>query len=114
MIEDIREARKEDSIELFVVKGNDVQLILDKSEKTSKGGIIFDIGTGREKEGIERGVIAQMGASAFEHLEPEERYKVGDKVVITRYAGKYLGIDADELTRVKVCDTDIHALVLDS
>ena len=63
----------------------------------------------RDAEEREEAIIEMVGESAFDDLK--EPPKVGDKVVIARYAGKTLGKYADDLERRIIADTAILVVV---
>jgi len=60
-----------------------------KEEKRSEGGIILAKEEKVYEEDSEIGIVRQIGATAYKDLgEGEPWIKVGDRVMIARYAGK--------------------------
>lgn len=113
MIEDIRNRHRVTKKCRYVVKGDDVLLTVDKREKTTASGLVYQLDASREANANEEATIIQKGALAFKYLPEEERYKVGDRVAITRYSGKVLGVSPEGLDYVCIIDTGIHAEIVD-
>jgi len=65
----------------------------------------------RETMAREEAVIEQLGSQAFIDYPEHERPKVGDRVVIARYAGKTLGKYADDKERRVIQDSGILAVI---
>ncbi|MGI6050719.1 MAG: co-chaperone GroES [Acetivibrionales bacterium] len=74
-----------------------------EAEETTKSGIVLP-GTAKEKPQVAEVVAVGPGTS-----EVSMEVKVGDKVLIGRYAGTEVKLDGEEFTIVK--QTDILAIV---
>ncbi|NLM72958.1 MAG: co-chaperone GroES [Clostridiaceae bacterium] len=74
-----------------------------EAEETTKSGIVLP-GTAKEKPQIAEVVAAGPGTD-----EVKMEVKVGDKVLISKYAGTEVKIDGNEYTIVK--QSDILAIV---
>jgi len=78
-----------------------------ESEEVTKGGIVLP-GTAKEKPQIAE-VLAVGPGGLVDGKEVEMVVKVGDKVLISKYAGTDVKIDDEEYTIVR--QSDILALV---
>lgn len=74
-----------------------------EAEETTKSGIVLP-GTAKEKPQVAEVIAVGPGTS-----EITMEVKVGDKVLIGRYAGTEVKLDGEEITIVK--QTDILAIV---
>ncbi len=91
-----------------------VLLKMDTGEIKSEGGLILATAESREAMAREEAIIEQVGSTAFEDYPEDEKPKVGDKVVISRYSGKSLGKYEDGLERRVIADTGILAVILEA
>lgn len=60
----------------------------------------------RERAGVDRGVVVQVGPTAFEAFNGVGAIKVGDYVAYARYAGKWIK-DFDEVEYIICNDEDV-------
>ena len=84
-----------------------VVLKMVEAEETTKSGIVL-AGTAKEKPQIAE-VIAVGPGGVIEGKEVNMCVKVGDKVVVTKYAGTEIKYEGEEYTIVK--QNDILAVV---
>ncbi|MCL1819458.1 MAG: co-chaperone GroES [Oscillospiraceae bacterium] len=84
-----------------------VILKMTESEETTKSGIILTSGA-KEKPQIAE-VLAVGPGGVVDGKEVTMHVKVGDKVIMSKYAGTEVKIDGDELVVVK--QNDILAVV---
>lgn len=96
------------------VKADNVLLKIETGEIKSKGGIIVAAASNRECDAREIATIEQMGNQAFADYDEEEKYQVGDKVLISRYSGKTCGTYEDGLERRVIVDTGCLAEVIET
>lgn len=95
-----------------IVKADNVLIAIESGE-VKAGRFIIAAEGNRECDAREEGVIEAMGAMAFADYPEEEKYQVGDKVLITRYSGKTCGKYEDGLERRVIIDTGILAQIVD-
>lgn len=60
----------------------------------------------RERAGVDRGVVVQVGPTAFDAFNGTGAIKVGDYVAYARYAGKWVK-DFDGVEYILVNDEDV-------
>lgn len=60
----------------------------------------------RERAGVDRGVVVQIGPTAFDAFNGTGAIQVGDYVAYARYAGKWVK-DFDEVEYIIVNDEDV-------
>jgi co-chaperonin GroES (HSP10) len=60
----------------------------------------------RERAGVDRGVVVQVGPTAFRDFGALEAIKVGDYVAYARYAGKWIK-DFDGTEYLAINDEDV-------
>jgi len=78
-----------------------------ESEETTKSGIVLP-GTAKEKPQMAE--VLAVGPGGYEDgKEIKMEVKVGDKVIISRYAGTEVKLDGKEMTIVK--QSDVLAVV---
>ena len=87
--------------------GDRVVIKMLESEETTKGGIIL-AGTAKEKPQMAEVLAIGPGAVEDGKVIPME-VKVGDKVLMSKYAGTEVKIDGEEYTIVR--QNDILAVV---
>jgi chaperonin GroES len=78
-----------------------------EGEETTKSGIVLP-GTAKEKPQMAK-VLAVGPGGVFEGKEIKMEVKVGDKVIMSRYAGTEVKIDGEELTILR--QNDVLAVV---
>lgn len=84
-----------------------------RKEKVSEGGIILEV-TSREIDGTEEGYIEAMGEDAFNDYSENEKFVVGDKVMIKRYSGNIINYTfEDKEERRIIVDTGILAKIIE-
>lgn len=81
---------------------------MTETEETSKGGLILTAST-KEKPQFAEVVAVGEGTPWKENSAPMNCVKVGDKVVISNYAGSKIKVDGEEQIIVNM--TDILAIV---
>lgn len=100
-----------------------IEKIEETLEETSESGIVLAIKTKtdheREQEAHVRAHVVDIGKTANRYLDShdgtgEPEYKVGDLVLIGRYAGNIISdiYDKNETYRL-VKDVDIHMLLIE-
>ena len=77
-------------------------------EEVSKGGIILTAAS-KEKPQFAEVIAVGEGQRWKEEFTPMDRVKVGDKVVISNFAGSKIKVDGEELIIVSI--TDILAII---
>ncbi|RCX08907.1 chaperonin GroES [Anaerobacterium chartisolvens] len=87
--------------------GDRVVIKMLESEETTKSGIVLP-GSAKEKPQVAEIVAAGPGA-VVDGKEIKMEVKVGDKVLISKYAGTEVKFDGQELTILK--QSDILAVV---
>ena len=88
--------------------GERVVIKMLESEETTKSGIVLP-GTAKEKPQVAEIVAAGPGGHDEKGKEIKMEVKVGDKVLISKYAGTEVKIDGTEYTILK--QSDILAIV---
>ncbi len=78
-----------------------------ESEETTKSGIVLP-GTAKEKPQMAQ-VLAVGPGGVVDGKEIKMEVKVGDKVIMSRYAGTEVKIDGEELTILR--QSDVLAVV---
>ncbi len=78
-----------------------------ESEETTKSGIVLP-GTAKEKPQMAK-VLAVGPGGVVDGKEIKMEVKVGDKVIMSRYAGTEVKIDGEELTILR--QSDVLAVV---
>jgi len=90
---------------------------METGEVRSSSGIIIEAEGTRATMAREEAIIEVLGESSFDDLHPENRPKVGDRVVIPRYEGHTVlsARDAeDKLERRVIQDTRILCSISDN
>lgn len=88
--------------------GERVVIKMLETEETTKGGIVLP-GTAKEKPSIAEVVAVGPGGYDSNGREIKMEVKVGDKVLISKYAGTEVKVDDQEYTILK--QSDILAVV---
>lgn len=81
--------------------GERVVVKMVEAEETTKSGIVLP-GSAKEKPSIAE--IVAVGAGITNDEKKKEEVKVGDKVIISKFAGTETKIDGEELTILKLSD----------
>jgi len=87
--------------------GERVVIKMMETEETTKSGIVLP-GTAKEKPQVAE-IVAVGPGGVFEGKEIKMEVKVGDKVLISKYAGTEVKIDNQEYTILK--QSEILAVV---
>ena len=82
--------------------GDRVVVKMTESEETTKSGIVLP-GTAKEKPQIAE-VVAVGPGTTVDGKEVKMEVKVGDKVLLSKYAGTEVKIDGEEYTILKQGD----------
>ena len=88
--------------------GERVVIKMLESEETTKSGIVLP-GSAKEKPQVAEIVAVGPGAVTDSGREIKMEVKVGDKVLISRYAGTEVKLDGQEYTIIK--QSDVLAVV---
>ena len=81
--------------------GDRVVIKMLETEETTKSGIVLH-GSAKEKPQVAEVVAVGSGSDPDDLKEPE--LSVGDKVLISKYAGTEVKIDGEELTILNISD----------
>jgi len=81
--------------------GERVVIKMLETEETTKSGIVLP-GSAKEKPQVAIVIAVGTGGDSDEMKEPE--LSVGDKVLISKYAGTEVKIDGEELTILNISD----------
>ncbi len=81
--------------------GERIVIKMIEAEEKTKSGIVLP-GTAKEKPQIAE-VIA-IGAGITNDEKKKDEFKVGDKVIYSKYAGTEVKIDGEELIIIKLAD----------
>ena len=81
--------------------GERVVIKMLETEETTKSGIVLP-GSAKEKPQVAVVIAVGTGSDSDEMKEPE--LSVGDKVLISKYAGTEVKIDGEELTILNISD----------
>lgn len=93
----------------FLAIGPKIVVKIDCYNEKSPGGIVLPQDhVNREKNAISEGVIVNIGSTAFDYLEEENRPKVNDHVYFVKFAGIGKAIDDEEFRVMN--DEDIFAI----
>jgi co-chaperonin GroES (HSP10) len=102
----------------IVPLGFRVLLKPDEVERTSKGGIVLAVDENKERIAQEYGVVVAVGPLAWKSYDKtsgkwigEPWVKAGDKVIYSRYGGKFIKEQGSEEWYVVINDEDILAKV---
>lgn len=68
-----------------------------KEEVKSKSGIVLTSGEGTENDNI--GIVAYMAKPEY-----DERLKIGDRILYSKYAGEVVMYKGEQLKAIKVSD----------
>ena len=81
--------------------GERVVIKMLETEETTKSGIVLP-GSAKEKPQVAEVIAVGTGSDSDDMKEPE--LSVGDKVLISKYAGTEVKIDGEELTILNISD----------
>lgn len=93
------------------VKGYRLMVKADPIEEISKGGIVLSVDKTRERAAQNIGTVVSIGDQCFTQYEGEPWCEVGDTVLYSRYAGKFVMDPVTQEEYVLLNDEDVIATI---
>lgn len=95
---------------MLQVKGYRILVKPDEVEKTSAGGIIMVLDEKLERTGQQYGRVVGIGDTCWSEIDSEPWCAVGDRILFSKHAGRFVYDPETEDELMIMNDTDVLAV----